>query len=137
MVMALPIAPPIILPGKQTLTCFMITFFGLNALGSPRATRIVTTLTADKVATELKDADTDLVELPSCHSKRSLYNSYLAEMGWECKCWRYSKMHGFIFSMNPSESIHTLGCCGNQTAVATTHWFLVQILQLIVCLVDK
>ena len=59
-------------------------FFALNALGAPRATRIVTSLTADKVATELKDADTDLVELPSCHSKRSLYNSYLADVGWQC-----------------------------------------------------
>ena len=60
-------------------------FFSLNGLGSPRATRIVTSLTApDKVDTELKDADVDLVELPSCHSKRSLYNSYLAEMGWDC-----------------------------------------------------
>jgi hypothetical protein len=28
----------------------------------------------------------------------------------------------FLFSLNPSERMRTLGCCGNHTAVATTHW---------------
>jgi hypothetical protein len=51
-------------------------------------------------------------------------------------CWRYYNLHGYIFSLIPSKRIHSLGCCGNHTAVATTHWFLVQILQLIVCLVQ-
>jgi hypothetical protein len=71
-------------------------FFSLNALGSPRATRIVTTLTADKVATELKDVDTDLVELPSCHSKRSLYNSYLVEVGWHCNYDNKSRVTSLV-----------------------------------------
>jgi hypothetical protein len=41
-------------------------------------------------------------------------------------CWKYSKMHGFIFSMNPSESIHYAGLlwqppsCGNHTQVPGT-----------------
>lgn len=71
-------------------------FFALNALGAPRATRLITTLTAEKVTTELKDADAELVELPSCHSKRSLYNSYLAEMGWQCKYDNKSRVMSFV-----------------------------------------
>ena len=62
-------------------------FFSLQELAAPRATRLVTDLAADKlsVRTELKDTDSDLVELPSCHSKRALYRSFLHSQGWELK----------------------------------------------------
>ena len=69
---------------EKTMDSLHEYFAGLNALGAPRATRIVTDLSADKttVNTELKDADTELVELPACHSKRALYRSYLDSVGW-------------------------------------------------------
>ena len=49
-------------------------FFSLHALAAPCETKLVTGLSADRqhVSVKLKDADADLVELPSCHSKRSL-----------------------------------------------------------------
>jgi hypothetical protein len=57
-------------------------FKHLQELGAPRATRIVTGLCDGIVTTELKDADTKLVELPACHSKRALYWSFNKEIGW-------------------------------------------------------
>ena len=73
-------------------------FFSLNALAAPRATKLVTGLSADgrHVSVELKDADADLVELPSCHSKRSLYHSYLAEVGWKCTYDNKSRMTSMV-----------------------------------------
>ena len=46
-------------------------FLSLQELGAPRATRLVSTLSADKeqVNTELRDPDADLIKLPSCHGK--------------------------------------------------------------------
>ena len=62
-------------------------FLSLQALGAPRATRLVSTISADKqkVNTELRDADVDLVELPSCHRKRALYRGFLLSQGWQAK----------------------------------------------------
>jgi hypothetical protein len=57
-------------------------FQRLQELGQPRATKIVSNLANDVVKTDLKYVDTDLVELPACQSKRVLYRSFLAELGW-------------------------------------------------------
>ena len=62
-------------------------FLSLQELGAPRATRLVSNLSADKqkVNMELKDSDADLIKLPSCHRKRSLYRGFLLSQGWEAK----------------------------------------------------
>ena len=54
-------------------------FLSLQELGAPRATRLVSALSVDKqtVNTELKDTDSELIELPSCHQKRALYRGFL------------------------------------------------------------
>ena len=62
-------------------------FLSPQSLGAPRATRLVSSISADKekVNTELRDADADLIELPSCHRKRALYRGFLLSQGWEAK----------------------------------------------------
>ena len=60
-------------------------FQKLEALAAPRATRIVTGLVEGEVTTELRDVDSDLVELPACNSKRDLHKTFLAEIGWDVK----------------------------------------------------
>lgn len=69
-------------------------FFRLSQLGAPRATKLVTGLSADRltVRTELKDADADIVELPACYRKRSLYRSFLQENDWEVSFDNKSRM---------------------------------------------
>ena len=59
----------------------------LTRLAAPRATKLITSLTADgsQVQLELKNADPELIELPFCHSKRAIYRSYLAEIGWKAE----------------------------------------------------
>jgi hypothetical protein len=68
---------------SETIQALHQYFESLSKLGAPRSTGVVTSLVTDKVVTELKDADTELVELPACHSKQSLYRSFLLECGWE------------------------------------------------------
>jgi hypothetical protein len=69
-------------------------FFSLSKLGAPRATKIVTGLSVDKgtVTTELKHQDVDLIELPACHTKRSLYQSFLLENDLEVSFDNKSRM---------------------------------------------
>jgi hypothetical protein len=53
-------------------------FKRLEALGAPRATRLVTSLVNGVVTTELKDSDVELIELPACHVK-VLFQLYLSQ----------------------------------------------------------
>jgi hypothetical protein len=59
-------------------------FYVIMKQGSPRATLIVAELAGDgkTVNTTLKGGE-ELVELPACYSKRSLYRSFLLDNGWE------------------------------------------------------
>jgi hypothetical protein len=58
-------------------------FKNLQALGAPRATRLVTKLSQGLVASELRDANSELtIEVSACHSRRALYRSFLAELVW-------------------------------------------------------
>jgi hypothetical protein len=78
-------------------------FKHLQALGAPRATRLVTDLCDGVVTTELKDADTELVELPACHSKRALYRSFNEEIGWAVTFDNKSRM------TSQTEAVNTVG----------------------------
>lgn len=66
----------------ETKELLHVFFNSLEQLGNPRATRLIRHKTG---RTELRDTDDELVELPSCHSKRSLYARYLQDSGWSVK----------------------------------------------------
>jgi hypothetical protein len=58
-------------------------FKHLQELGAPRSTRLVSDLSQGLVSTELRDANVELIELPACNSKRALFRTFLAELGWQ------------------------------------------------------
>jgi hypothetical protein len=60
-------------------------FETMKEFALPRATRLVRGLVADQVAVDVRDADEELLELPTSFSKRSLYNRFLNEIGWTFK----------------------------------------------------
>ena len=64
----------------------MIFFETMLELGAPRATKLVRSITAEgKVHTELRDDEVELIELPSCYSKRHLWRRFLHDNGWDVK----------------------------------------------------
>ena len=64
---------------QDTLHTF---FTELEQLGAPGATEVVRNFEGDVVTQQLKYSNEDMIELPSCYSKRSLYNRYSEECGW-------------------------------------------------------
>ena len=50
----------------------------LQRKGEPHATRVVRTISG----IGLRDAEVDVVDLPSCYTKRQLYARFLHEIGW-------------------------------------------------------
>ena len=75
----------------------MLVFFeSIKPLAAPRATRIVRSLVKTHVSkvglmgeytslNEIRDDDEDVVELPSCYSKRALYGRLYKDHGWTLK----------------------------------------------------
>lgn len=57
-------------------------FQRLRLLGAPRATLLIRSIVGNKTTTDLKSSE-EVIELPACTSKRSLYRSYLRDHGWE------------------------------------------------------
>lgn len=60
-------------------------FIEMEQLGCPRATEIVRNLDLadNSLSFDFRNSDTELVELPSCYSKRSIYNRFLLDCGWK------------------------------------------------------
>mgnify|MGYP005848044159 CR=1 FL=1 len=59
-------------------------FQTIKEFAFPRATQFVRSITNQgKVSIELRDKEEDLLELPSCYSKRSLYNRLVHNCGWK------------------------------------------------------
>jgi hypothetical protein len=73
-------------------------FFSLTRLGQARATKIVRELSADKatVVTELVGGDSEVIELPACHTKRALYRSFLLQNRWEVTFDNRSRMQATV-----------------------------------------
>jgi hypothetical protein len=62
----------------------LVVFFDqMEELGAPRATRLVRDFSGTSTATELRDADAALVELPACYTKRHLWRRFLLDNGWD------------------------------------------------------
>ncbi|CAB9529627.1 unknown protein [Seminavis robusta] len=62
-------------------------FNTMKELAMPRATKVVRQQICEGITTtiELVNDDLEMVELPSCMTKRGLYNRFVGELGWTIK----------------------------------------------------
>ena len=60
-------------------------FEEMKVFAGPRATRLIRGLVRNQVNIDLRDDDEEILELPTCFTKRGLYNRYLLQQGWTFK----------------------------------------------------
>jgi hypothetical protein len=81
---------------QEVLTDF---FEETKKFAGPRATGIVRDLVRDRVEVALRDDDTELLELPTCYTKRNMYQQYTIEQGWVFKL----DSKGKVISKTPAD----------------------------------
>ena len=90
-------------------------FINMRNLAAPRATKLVRNFTTEgDVQVELRDEDAELIELPTCHTKRSLHRRYLWEVGWQLELDSKSR----VVQRYPRDGF-TLETCGHPVSWPT------------------